>query len=204
MTIVRIGDVQPMGDLDLNAPRPNLAVCWEVRFRGAAHDKIELAYHRVAKYTLDQNLSFDDLISSIVDGSRPTSREWNAPQVNHPKRSKLSIESNQAKYHIFVIEGDNCQFSEQQTPFRIATYKASFFYEARCGWADSSGAPQITAVPPVGIVSKVGYFIAFSNLDMSGVPAPFNIYLDLKTVDGSLVPIAIDPDVGYPGGVKEP
>lgn len=211
MTIARADDVSPMDELETNDPRPEEVRFWEIRLRGNAAGEIELSYNRVASYTLLRagqplpgggTISVDETIASVVEdiiaGTKPTG--WQPPTNNRPWRSRLSIANNKYRYEVFILEGDNCQFAEQSLPFRVATGKDSYFFESRCVWVDHLNQVHVTLTPPPGVISKIAYFISHSDLDISGIPSPFNIYLDLKFQDGSLVPITVDPDVGYPGG----
>lgn len=210
MSITRIEGVTSMGELEDTDPRPGKVTFLEVTLGGNVAGGVELLYSQIEHYSFlpagtvmpdGTVLAADETIETIVADvlARTKPANWAAPTNYAPRRSRLSISNKTARYIVFILEG-NCQFADGQVPFKVAKDKDEIYNEARCVWLDDQGEPHITMTPPPGIDAKVGYFIAFSDKDNSGVPAAFNIYLDLKFPDGSLIPITVDPDVGYPGG----
>jgi hypothetical protein len=110
---------------------------------------------------------------------------------------------------VLYLEDRNWQFSVLHEPFEVEVGRDHLYLHALAAWSDADGSTA-GPVPPVHAQSRVASFLANAAQDQienGGITGEFwtrfNIYLDLRIRRGAdtlLLPIAIDPDVGHPGG----
>lgn len=205
--IARADDVVAMDEVSTRPPPPTppAVTMWKIKFRG--NGDIDLAFTKVFDYTFAQNETITDVVEKVVLGTFPAQNQWKTPQNKEPYKSRLSIENNQHRYQLFVLESGNFHFSVEQVAFSVAEDRRAYYVAPRSAWEQSPGVVAIKRVPPEGVAPRVAFFTARSHQDPqvpAGKAAAFNLHVDLTFPDGTRIPISIDPDVGHPGGYSFP
>jgi hypothetical protein len=201
--LVLMEEFQPTRPGD-SPPRPRAVTLVKIKLSGDAAGVIDVSYSAIANYTLGSQEPIENIVNIVAANPNPTELTWRIPPaLTTPCPSRLSLRNAVASYFVFVLEAGNYRFAADQHPFRVEGGKSDYHYEARCVWKEGINYKHGRKAP-VGKTSKVGYFIAFSDTDLSDsggqtFTSSFNLYLDLDYATGS-VPISVDPDVGYPGG----
>lgn len=203
---VDVPDTGPMGELGAGEQRPLKAIVLKLRFRMKGEDELDIYYSGIASHSLATADGFKVYLEKLVDGQEPG--KWSPPNETQPVRSPLSIANRERRYIVVMLDKGNWQYSQDQFPFQVQEGRENFYVEARAAWR-SGGQFHCDKQPPEGAGARVAYFIAKSEEDLADqggqdFRTPFNIYVDLvlRGEDGRerLLPIAIDPDVGHPGG----
>ena len=215
--IVTQGGDEPMGELPITG-YPRRVIVWNIRLEEAGGD-IDLRIAGAKDVDLPDNsyASFKNYLDQVVRGDEPSS--WDPVVEPIPGPSSLSLSFNQHAYMIFVLRGQNWQFSRGQRPFTVEKNRSEYYKTARCAWVDPiSGGVVVLERAHRQVRCEVAYFIADAAGDQEEhgdltVPdrdfrTSFNIFVDLileRAGGGSrYLPIVIDPDVGYPEGTTPP
>jgi hypothetical protein len=216
---ISVGEVGEMGDVDSNTVLPQKVIFWRLRIfesGTAPNQRIEVGYNGVFSY-MRTTEDITKVLEKVLDGNFPAETDWKTPKEygSTPPKTPLSIFNNKEKcYMVFILDKKNWQFAEKELPFQVENGKEEFYLGAKCAW--KAGTKYYFRRRPSALVNcTVAYFIAngdedseFSAGDFS---TSFNIYLNLtfpvtigSNVVTRLLPIMVDPDVGYPGGNGEP
>jgi hypothetical protein len=208
-----VGDLgsRPTEDQDY----PKEAIVWRVTIDRVGKNLI-IKYGSRAKFTIGQGDSeVRKFLAAVAADTYPENTTWQTVDYDQYRdlRTPLSIEYNGHALMVFVLDDHNWYFTQRTSPFQVAKGgKGKRFYrDARCAWGTS-------AEEEAGENDdcKVASFIANANGDWqkNGKIKPdgqkefsraFNIYVTLRVPLGNktrYLPLIIDPDVGYPGGVK--
>jgi hypothetical protein len=191
---------------------PTNVIMWkvEISLQGGI---IDITYAGVATHSLVQGGAvqpIEEYLEALARGQYP---QWRNPGEPVPGKTSLSIRHTDFSYFVFVLDEKNWQFMEGNTPFKVQVGKSAYYRYAQCAWIDDDENETFyfTPSPPRGKSCKVACFIADSasdQVDWGGFTGhfrtQFNFYLDVVLKRGAvpnrLLPIVIDPDVGYPGG----
>ena len=185
---------------------PERVILWLLAFE-EINGELLMFYESTATHDLrSSNLAdFKAYLGEVLDGREP---QWGPCGADRPSRSPLSIAFNQYAYHVFVLTDKRWRFFSEGPPFKVQMGKADYYLMARCAWRDASGV-VVGETPAEGIDSTVAFFIADAHGDLEehgeDQRTAFNIYVDLLMTLGGrqyVLPIAIDPDVGFPEGTN--
>jgi hypothetical protein len=190
-------------DLIIKPSKPKNVKFVQVKITGAS-DVIDISYPYVARASL-ANTTIESLLNKVMGGAYVP--QWRAPKdfsEDDVQLSRLSLRNKFSTYIVFILDCKNCKFATDDHPFRVQRGKSRYHYDARVAWL-TSGGPMHAPMPAPGAEAKHGYFIAYSDDDLSAqggsrFRSNFNFYLELTYGNAKSVPISIDPDVGYPGG----
>lgn len=208
---------KPLGKAPTNNEElPTAVTLWKM-FIGETgedgHRIVEVKYSGVATHTLDRGEGIDGFLEKVALGQEPA--EWKPvtpPQGDAEtyKRSPLSIRHDGYGYMVFVLDEKNWHFTAEHEPFAVKRGKEEYYVDPKCAWVIPSGTVKIDRETSDTAECKVASFISHSARDRrhpsfkTTFRSPFNFYVSLKLprkTGGPLyLPLAIDPDVGYPGG----
>lgn len=203
----RAPETQPMGP----APTypPNRIILWKVRLKIKSDDEVDIDYVKCAEDKLDTGENIDKYLKRLSRNVGAIA--WKDPDYTNPGKTSLSIAHNGYSYMVFVLTKHNWQFSEEMDPFRIEDGKEGYYLDPKCVWKQGRES-YVARQPPKGASSTIACFVANAEEDYNNSPTKprfnsrFNIYVDfiLDSTGGGprLLPITIDPDVGYPEGTK--
>lgn len=177
------------------------ATFWRLSVRGEDTGVIRIDYTGVLHYVFSEIETIETVLEKLFNNSLPA---MGTPQNHPPTRSRLSIESDENLYQIFVLDTVNCQFSQDQVSFFVENSRSAFYGYPRAVWQDDLiGQIHLEQQPSGSVNATVAFFIAGRNSDPNKSPVSFNIQLDIiDPEDGGVIPISVDPDVGFPGGNK--
>jgi hypothetical protein len=207
---------KPLGSAPSNKDDlPRDVILWRV-FIGetevGSNRIIEVKYVKVATHELQQGEGIDNYLKQVVLGQAPNN--WrDVPELVGDAQtyamSPLSIRHTGYAYMVFVLDEKNWQFTAEREPFAVQRGKQDYYLDAKCAWRTGATTAEVQAEPPANAECKVASFISNAALDRKEPTfkekfrTPFNFYVSLKLPrkNGTLyLPLAIDPDVGYPGG----
>lgn len=218
-------DVVPMGDRD-GRDIPSKVILFSIDFDMARRTDTDgedleersfsLRYNRSASDTLEDS-SEDGLeayLAKVMKREEPASG-WYKPHQENGTRTPLSICNQEDAVIIFVIgRKRNFWFATEDVPFRVLVDRQQYYVEAKRAILKVNRDPYTTRGQEYLDECRCAYFIAYSgllansHLDGKDKPTPFNIYLDLvvklENNHDALLPIVIDPEVGWPGGNRPP
>lgn len=199
-----VPETDPMGSAPSDPPQD--IILWKVKLKTSGD--IDILYEKAARDSLNDGTTIDDFLKEVVSGSLI---DWREPNYCDPGPTSLSIHHPGYSYIVLVLENKNWQFSQGIDPFRVERGKSKYYLDPKCAWM-TEGGPQVGRTPPEDVTATVACFIANATADQADSTTKpnfrtrFNIYLDiiLKRTGRKprLLPIAIDPDVGYPEGTK--
>lgn len=205
INLLTTGDVGP-----ITAPtpetKPNKVLFLKIRFEGAG-TVIKLEYAEMADYQIP---AADDIEKTLTKYCGDMlNLTWRSPQRHADplrRRGKMSLELKQRRYIVFSLPDGNVRFSRGEYPIQVHTdVREVYYWDAWCAWYDGTNIRKFQKGPP-NVDCRIAYFVANSDLDASvhsdDFVSAFNLYLDVvdENDDDDFIPIAIDPDVGYPGG----
>jgi hypothetical protein len=204
-----VGNTKKMEDANGkgHTPSPKKVIFWRIKIGEDAAGNITAGYSGVATMDMASSKDITKILQQTVDGILP--QTWKAPQKAGHK-SPMFIQNNEEAHMVFVVNSGNYEFSENSEPFQVEVGKDDFLLKPRCSWRAADGTFHCERKLPRGERCRVASFIADSDDDLAtgggiSFQTSFNIYLDLRLPSDNpggvlLIPIAIDPDVGYPEG----
>lgn len=208
------GVTSPMNDGVGDKPStqlPKQVLAWKVSW-DKINGELALFYESVAPYTLPTG-TIEELhafLKTIITGGDPG---WKAlkPGSGDTGASPLSIRLVEPTVLVFYLDrANNWEFSKKKVPFQVEVGLVDYYTFARAAVIDG-GNVKFVVKPNDGC--NCALFIADAASDRAdhGIGADkyfrssFNIYVDLLTAQPPRrLPIAIDPDVGHPGGAEPP
>lgn len=201
------GEVMPMGT---SSDKPERVICWSVALT-EEKGVIDIRYSRA--WAFDRAGKDIDFYLSEYARDPDTERGRAPNQNSHPKKPKttMSIEYDRHAYFVFITENKNLYFSSKVVPFQVQKDNTTpdndaYYTNAVCAW-EENGVVKIDK--QAEHACRVASFIANAKADQTASPNPkdfqtsFNMYFDIAVKSNGVVqllPIIIDPDVGYPGG----
>jgi hypothetical protein len=197
-----------MGTLNGNPPSP--AVAYRVGI-GVQDGEVFLSYSGVYRFKVSIANPIETYLKRLA--VEPEKVPWLPTTELEPIKGKtnLTIRHKERSHLVFVLEDKNWQFTESGPPFMIQSGKRTYYVNPQCAWLEDQilKNPVVGLIPPADVGCRVATFIANSADDPGHAGggdyyAAFNINIDLKLRRADknlrLLPIVIDPDVGYPGG----
>lgn len=210
--IARAVGLQVVNMGPLTGDAPTEAIAFRVGCGVLPNGELNLYYSGVYRFTISASNTIDNYLMSLAID--PDGVPWTTPTEPEPAKGKsnLSVRHNQRSHLVFVLENMNWQFTEveQQPPFKVKDGFAGYYMAAKCAWLEDPilKKAKVGPYPDANARCRVASFIA-DTAGHLGLPTPvdhvpFNINLDLRLRRADqkirLLPIIIDPDVGYPGG----
>jgi hypothetical protein len=204
------GISSPMNDGAGDKPSnelPKQVLAWKVNW-DKVNSELVFFYELVAPYTLPTG-TIEELhafLNKIISGQDPG---WRAPKSGSGNTgvSPLSIRHVERSIMVFYLDrANNWEYSKKKLPFQVEVGLEDYYTFARAAVL-VGGNVKLVAKPNDGC--NCALFIADAASDRAdhGIGTDkyfrtsFNIYVDLLTAQPPRrLPIAIDPDVGHPGG----
>lgn len=198
-----LGECSPFPDADQSGRRPSEVIVLEIDF-DIVGGNLRFFFSRAWGPTpIDASNTIEKQMAELAKGKFPN--HINKMETKSPISSKLSFRNKAYRYIAYVLSPKNWQFSRSYVPMTIQSSLLNYgvYFEAR-------------RVTPAGIVQEIGdgtqdlarvaYFVAdgekiLNNPGIPGYPHGINFNVELFDTDGTVLPLIIDPDIRYPGGI---
>jgi hypothetical protein len=203
------GDDEEMVDVPEDYELPRDVIVWRLSFDEDV-DEFHIFYHKVATHALPTNSweAFEGYLKRIVDNN---GINWRSPNEGTPGETPLSIAYDGLAFMVLVVRDKKWRFSVTGAPFTIQKGKTEYYLHPRCAWRERNGEFKVGKTANGGVDCTTAFFVANAAKDKADnghggtFATSFNIFLELsmrRRGGRRTVPIVIDPDVGYPEGIK--